>query len=108
MLSPAAESFFTYFYNALCSLNPFFGCPYELEDKRCALLCFELVKVVLRLGRCHSIFYAYKTSLLTRDTSPTFALFFVSQNFLIFTIYYYRCKNDIIDVFSDENFIGHE
>ena len=80
----------------------------HLFGLRCALLCFELVKVVLRLGRCHSIFYAYKTSLLTRDTSPTFALFFVSQNFLIFTIYYYRCKNDIIDVFSDENFIGHE
>ena len=55
MLSPAAESFFTYFYNALCSLNPFFGCPYELEDKRCALLRYELVNVVLRLGRCHSI-----------------------------------------------------
>ena len=43
ILSPAAESFFTYFYNALRALNPIFGCPYELEDKRCALLCFELV-----------------------------------------------------------------
>ena len=42
MLSPAAESFFTYFYNALCSLNPFFGCPYELEDKRCAPFSLEV------------------------------------------------------------------
>ena len=42
MLSPAAESFFTYFYNALRALNLIFGYPHELKDKRCAPFTLEV------------------------------------------------------------------
>ena len=64
-----AKSFFILSRARRQNVRTFYPGGAHLLGLRCALLTFELVNVVFRLGRCHTTFYAYKTSLLTRDTS---------------------------------------